>query len=539
MNPVRKVNLGLRLLRSGQPQEAARISAELLATAPDVAQVQFLACEVAMAQDRTVEALGHIERAAELDGQEPEFLLRRAGIQVIQRRGIEAQKTAAEVAGRFPENVHVQLSAAQIFSDCGNHVGAEPLLMAAGALEPHNPTYLFRWSNNQFFLGKTEATEKAIADYLALGLQVNGRKLLLRSRLHRQTFEDNHVEALRKYLQRPLPKKEAVNVYFALAKELEDLGEFAQSFDALRAGATLQRQLVDYDLTGEIANIDAIIEAFQPGSFAAVADSAAEDTPVFIVGLPRTGTTLVERIVTRHAGVRSAEETYDFTLAFSSVINEYLAANRDAGLTPLSAALAVDYGEIARRYLDSMRGMLGPADSYLDKTPFNFLYCGLIRKAFPRARIIHLVRDPMDSCYAVFKALFDKAYFWSYDLDELADYYIVYRRLMDHWHRLMPGAILDVSYEELVTNPREVTQRIADYVGLDWSEEMVEIQNATEPSATASAAQVRQPIYTSSVGLWRNVAAELEPLRMKLAAAGLVDENGVACSQPAAHSGNQ
>jgi hypothetical protein len=173
-----------------------------------------------------------------------------------------------------------------------------------------------------------------------------------------------------------------------------------------------------------------------------------------------------------------------------------------------------------------MRGMLGDAAMYLDKTPFNYLYCGLIRKAFPQARIIHMVRDPMDACYAVFKTLFSRAYYYSYDLGELADYYVAYREVMDHWHRLMPGSILDVGYEALVSDPATVSRQIADHVGIPWSEELLEIQDSPRACTTASAAQVREPIYTRSIGLWRNVAAQMEPVRQRLEAAGLVDENG-------------
>jgi hypothetical protein len=331
---------------------------------------------------------------------------------------------------------------------------------------------------------------------------------------------------LKNYLARPLQKKEAVNCYYALAKELEDLGEYKQSFSALRSGAAIQRQLIQFNLPDELKNIRDIINTFQPTAFAGIPDSASEETPVFIVGMPRTGTTLVERIISQDEGIRSGEETYDFTLAFSSIINSHIAANPDRNLNPLSAALEVDYNEIARKYQGNLQGMFGEASRYLDKTPFNFLYCGLIKKAFPRARIVHLVRDPMDTCFAVFKTLFARAYFFSYDLDELGDYYIAYRQLMDHWHQLMPGAILDVRYEELVSNPLDVSRQIADYVGLNWSSELIEVQNVTGQSSTASAAQVREPIYTTSVSRWRHFEAELEPVRRKLAAANIVDENG-------------
>jgi tetratricopeptide (TPR) repeat protein len=528
MNQLGRVNVGMELLFDGRVQEAAQISSQLLAEATSVAAVHYLACEVAIVQNQPGQALNHINRAIEIDSQEPELRFKKASIELISRQGLRAQDTASEAAARFPDDPMIQLQAARIFTDCGNHVGAEALLLIAGAKDAKNPRFLFEYSTNQFFLGKIAEAEKAISDYLDLQLPLNGRKLLLRARLQRQTQSHNHVEMLQNYLTRSLPEKEAVNCYYALAKELEDLGEYAQSFEMLNSGAAIQRQLVDFKLADELKNTKDVIDTFQPANFARIPDSTAQDAPVFIVGMPRTGTTLVERIVSRHEGVRPAEETYDFTFAFSSVINDYIAANRDRNLNPLSAALEVNYSEIATNYRNSMLGMLGKAECYMDKTPFNFLYCGLIKKAFPKARILHLVRDPMDTCYAVFKTLFDHAYYYSYDLEELAKYYIGYRQVMDHWHNLMPGAILDVPYEELVASPQDVSKRIADYVGFAWSEDLIEVQDSVVPCSTASAAQVREPIYTSSVGLWRNFETELEPLKRILSSANIVDESGSA-----------
>ncbi len=526
MNPLRKVNLGLKLLSLGQVDEAAQLSSKLLAEAPDVAQVHALAYEVALARNQIKQAMAHINRAVELDGEQLDLHFKKADIETINRQGIKAQETASAVASRFPDDPMIQLLTARVFSQCGNHAGAEPFLLNAGAKQTKDPKILFDFSTNQFFLGKIAEAEDAISRFLDSGLPAKGQKLLLRSQLRKQTPGQNHVDMLRSYLSQPLTKKEAVYIYFALAKELEDLGEYKQSFSALKSGSALQRQLVNFDLSEEVTNIKNVLNTFQPADFAGIPDSSSQDSPIFIVGMPRTGTTLVERIVSQGEGIRSAEETYDFTMAFSSVINNYITANPDRNLNPLSAALEVDYGEIADKYQSSMQGMFGKAARYMDKTPFNFLYCGLIKKAFPKARILHLVRDPMDTCFAVFKTLFAKAYYFSYDLDELADYYIAYRQLMDHWHQLMPGAILDVRYEELVSNPLDVSKRIADYVGLNWSSELIEVQNITGQSSTASAAQAREPIYTSSVSRWRHFETELEPVRRKLMAANIVDESG-------------
>lgn len=524
MNALGAVNFGMQLLSQGELHRAAQVSADLLAKAPDIAPVHALACEVAIAQSQIDTALNSIDRAIEIDGQEPAFQIKKAWLEVVCRQGLRAQETASAAARLAPDNLVIQLEAARILSECGNHVDAESILLNARAAEGKNPKVLSEHAVNQFFLGKTEEAESAISDYLDLQLPVNGRKLLLRAQLRKQTRENNHVEMLKNHLAQPLPEKESVGCYFALAKELEDLGEYAQSFKALKSGAAIQRGLLNFNLADDLTNINDLISTFQPEDYTRIAESGSEDAPIFIVGMARTGTTLVEHIIRRCEGVASTEETNDFTVAMSSVINDFIGANRGRQLTPLKAVLEVDFGDIARKYQDSMLGMLGNAERYLDKTPFNFLYCGLIKKAFPKARILHLVRDPMDTCYAVFKTLFDQSYFYSYDLQELADYYIAYRQLMDHWHKLIPDAILDVRYEELVSDPINVSRRIAEFVGLSWDREMIQIQDSAEPCSTASAAQVRAPINTSSIGLWRNYEAELEPLRARLSAANIVSK---------------
>lgn len=518
MNPLEIVNQAMKLLFQGKVQHAANISMRLLIDAPGFAQVHYLACEVAIAKNQIEQALNHINQAIEIDSKEPALQFKKAQIEIIARQGLRAQKTASDIAAVNPGIPSVQLEAARIYSQCDNHVGAELFLLNAKAMQTKTPNFLFEFAKNQFYLGKTREAEKAISDYLDLRVPVNGPVLLLRAKLQKQTQSKNHVEMLKKYLTQQISKEDAVNCYFALAKELEDLGDYSQSFKALKSGADIQRRLLNFNLVDELRNIEDIVNTFQPDGFASISESTAPDAPIFIIGMPRTGTTLVERIISKSKGVKSAGETTDFVLAMSSVINNYITSNSDKQLSPLAAALKVNYNDIALKYKNSMVGMLGEANRYVDKLPFNFLYCGLIKKAFPAARIIHMVRDPMDTCYAVFKTLFHQAYYFSYDLDELADYYIAYRRLMDHWHSLMPDTILDVQYEELVSNPLEVSKRIADYCGFNWSEELIEVQDSTEASSTASAAQVREPIYTSSIQLWRNFETELEPLRKKLMA---------------------
>ena len=180
-----------------------------------------------------------------------------------------------------------------------------------------------------------------------------------------------------------------------------------------------------------------------------------------------------------------------------------------------------------------MRPLAGERKYFIDKLPFNFRYCGLIHQALPNAKIVHLTRDPLDTCYAVFKTLFINAYHYSYQLDELAQFYVEYRRTMDHWHAVLPGVICDVSYEELVADPPTQCRRLLEWCGLPWQDEVLDFHRSNAASTTASTAQVRRPIYRSSVKKWRNFAQQLQPVVRRLAAAGLVDEEGNPLPPPA------
>jgi hypothetical protein len=186
----------------------------------------------------------------------------------------------------------------------------------------------------------------------------------------------------------------------------------------------------------------------------------------------------------------------------------------------------MDFGEVGRRYLAAVHDLAGGQRYTIDKLPFNFRYAGLIHKALPKASIVHLTRDPMDTCYAVFKTLFINAYHFSYQLDELAEYFIGYRRMMDHWHAVMPGVMLEVRYEDLVADPQTQCRRLLEHCGLQWEDQVLDFHRSTKASTTASAMQVRRPIYKSSVQKWRNYTRELQPVLRRLAEAGLVDADG-------------
>ncbi len=238
--------------------------------------------------------------------------------------------------------------------------------------------------------------------------------------------------------------------------------------------------------------------------------------PVFIVGMPRSGTTLLERVLGNHPDVADAGELNDILWQLRWCAD--LAGDKFLDLALARKAESIDWPELGRRYLAHTQWRAGGKAVYTDKMPANFTNVAYILRALPQARIVHMVRDPMDTCFSNLKELFAGAYPHSYDQVEMADHFRRYRMLMAHWHKAFPGRILDVRYGELVEAPERVAREVVDFCGLPWHEGMTAIENRTGTVATASAAQVREPIHQRYVGQWRRYEAHLGPLRERLGA---------------------
>jgi hypothetical protein len=287
----------------------------------------------------------------------------------------------------------------------------------------------------------------------------------------------------------------------------------------LSSANRIERRRHTYDTAQDRGVVERIVAGFQ-GEQPVVPDTTGE-SPIFIVGLPRTGTTLVERIIGNHSLVHPAGELLALRDAVGAVVDR-TAPHLSTTWLGYAEALGDLPGEpIAREYLARSRAHRGDRPRFTDKAPANFYYCGLILRAFPNARIVHLTRHPMAACYAIYKTRFEGGFAFSYDLLELAEYYLGYHKLMAHWHRVLPVRILDVAYEQVVTAQEATTQRILDYLGLPFEEGCLAFHLNPAPASTPSAVQVRQPLYSSSLEQWRHYSNELAPLRERLAAGGV------------------
>ncbi|MDE1985043.1 MAG: sulfotransferase [Alphaproteobacteria bacterium] len=372
------------------------------------------------------------------------------------------------------------------------HLGAAHALKALGRLEEARIEY----ERALALAPRAPAIHLAIADL---------------KRFHEGDPQIQAMETLARDRAR-LPDRDRVALHFALAKAYDDLGRHKLAFEQLRDGNGLKRRMTAYDEAATLTyfrDIETVFSAELLEKRRGLGDPS--ERPVFVLGMPRSGTTLVEQIIASHPRAFGAGEQRHWL--------DVLEAGHAGERFPFDVATLPD--EALRRlgslYAERLKSHAPDAERVTDKLPANFRLVGLIHLALPKARIIHVRRDPMDTCFSCYAKLFANSLEYTCDLGELGRYYRGYDALMAHWRRVLPaGAMLEVQYEDLVSDFEAQARRIVEYCGLEWDERCLRFHDSERPIYTFSAEQVRQPLFQSSVGRWRSYAEWLAPLREAL-----------------------
>jgi len=370
-------------------------------------------------------------------------------------------------------------------------------------------------SNLGFIFRQLGKMDDAIAGFRkAIALQPDyARAFKGLSMLVKYTEVDDGVHAM-EYLfnqKGDISDADRINLGFALGKVFEDLGDYDKSFDFILEANLLKRKSYTYSIQKDQNLFDRIKKTFSPDFFSLHHGSGNHDrTPIFILGMPRSGTTLVEQILASHPQVMGAGEL--------DILGKLTNAICKGAATPHLPECLLDLGRDAFEsmgsdYIKKIRKYSNAAEYITDKMPHNFLHVGLIKTILPNAKVIHCMRDPMDNCFSILKTEFTGTHEYAYNMIELGKYYNLYSDLMKHWEEVLPGFMHTLRYEEIVTDQQNQTRSLLDFCGLPWNEACLAFHKTERKVSTASLAQVRQPIYKDSVELWNRYEKQLEPLR--------------------------
>ena len=508
--------LGRQAVQRRDWETVGRCAGALIGRNPGDPEGHFLAGLAERGVRRPRQAAEHFQQALLLNAGRHDAALELASLYSVTGRHAQAFDLLEQYVPRLGNSPRYLDIAGLAYSAIGLPERALPLHRRANELQPGVPKFMAN-------LAACCVTSGDIEESRALYL-----KLLERDPTHQRNHyqlaqlgrakDDTHLRQMQALLARSQsPPPQNIFLHYAISKELEDLERWEEAFEHFRQAGDAAASVSNYDVATDVGLIDTIIEVCnadwlgEPG----VRHDApvGELQPLFIVGLPRTGTTLTERILTSHSKVTSIGETM-------MLETELCRLGGDQAMSPavVRAAAQGDMAQLAAGYLAAVRYRVGPKPMFIEKYPENFHYLGFIARAWPQAPLVYLRRHPLDACLALYK----QSYFrYAYKLEDLGRYYIAHDRLLRHWRTVLGARLIEVSYESLVSGPEPRIRELLARLGLDFEPACLDIEKNEAASATASAVQVREPIHARSVDRWRHFAQQLEPLRKMLEDAGI------------------
>ena len=511
-------NLGSVLRDLERPAEAEQAYKRAIALKPDY--VEALNNLVLAHKDlkQYDEALAVAQKALALKPQNADALAYIGAIHVDQKKldlAFDALKKSLAIAPNKAETINML---GRAFFEANQPAKAIEVYRRGIALKPDFADLYNNMGNALKEMGKFEEALQAFETCLALNPTTLGTYVNLVDAKKFGANDDKHLAAIERALASPetLSEERRMQLSFAGAKAYDDLKRYDDAFPLLLTGNALKRKTIEYDEATILGYFDRIRNSITADVIRAQSGGGfATQTPIFVIGMPRSGTTLVEQILASHPQVAGAGELKDLSETVNSV------RGKDGASAPYPEFLPLltrdELVKIGQIYANKLSRHAPGAARITDKMPSNFYFLGLIHLALPGAKVIHTNRSPVDTCVSCFSKLFAGEQSQTYNLGELGRYYRQYHRLMAHWREALPqGAFLDVQYEEVVADTEGQARRILEFCNLPWDPRVLEFHRTERPVKTASSSQVRQPIYSSSVARWRNYERFLGPLLAEL-----------------------
>lgn len=466
-----------------------------------------------LALGRTAEALPLLRRALEMAPEQPHVLnnlaaaLRKSGddreAEALLERAVALDPSYRDAAGNL----------ARLLAAGGANSVDEAIhrLRRAVALDPNLIDARSRLGNALLVVGRVEEARTCFISAIE-GAPQFAQLYRYLAQTDPLALTDEHLAAAQSLLQTELHIADRISVHFALGMAFDARGQYARAFEHFVSANAASRSVASYDEVQTMKGFDEIARVFSAEMYLAHAGSGyVDEAPVFIIGMPRSGTSLTEQLLASHPLVYGAGELE----LFGEIAKAVLSGGSRVTGEQIRRVDARVISEVGRRYAEQVRAIAGPdAVRITDKMPSNFRYAGFIHLALPKAKLIHLKRDPLDTCLSCFTHTFaGDGLSWTFDLGELGRYYRAYSGLMDHWRALLPqNVMLEVQYEDLVDDFETQARRIVEFCGLPWDDRCLHFNETKREVRTASAAQVRKPLYRDAVGKARRYGDLLRPL---------------------------
>lgn len=496
--------------QDGQLDKAEDIYRDVLERDPNHVEAARLLARVAVKHERYGDAEVFLLRAV---SNAPDYGRAWVDLCNVQReleKFEEAEESARQVLRLGPEKAESYMVLAGVVGMAGRHTEAIDNYRKALEIDGSKAGAISSMAHHLKTIGRQD---EAIAKYReSIAVKPHHTEAYWSlANLKTFRFEDAEIETMESLLASDeVDDPSRVHLHNALGLAYETREDYDQAFSHFEKCNSMRRKSECYDPVEVEDSHDRIIEIFDAGFFEHRSGyGCADESPILIVGLPRSGSTLIEQILSSHSEVEGTHELSDLNRALQETRRAAKARRFPEGMPDLEAA---DWASLGERYVERTRKYRGEAPRFIDKNPNNFNLIGVASLALPNATIINARRHPLDSCFGSYKQLFASGQPFTYDLTELGEYYLQYQRLMDHWHSVLPGRVLDVRYEEVVADLEFQVRRILDFCGLPFEEACLRFYETERAIKTASSEQVRRPIYSSSVNLWRKYEPHLDEL---------------------------
>ncbi len=522
-NVAAQANLGQFLWRKGDNSGAKQVLQQALQLQPDMIQALANLGAVLFSERELEQAEELLRKAVALGGRDQEILGNLAGVLLAKGDGSESEAIdlCREVVKSNPNSPDAQFNLGRALEYTEQWNDAMAAYSRGLELHPGFTEAMIGLAQADMVMGRfDDARELCFKVLKTQPESLKAYSLLLN--LEGPEWIQRNLEKIEElYREKGKSEGDKRKLAFALAKYSEKQGQYDKAFHHLEDGNRLRRTTFDYATKIDQTFFNAIKEVFSSEFFQQREDYGSSDkTPIFILGMPRSGTTLTEQILASHSQVFGAGE-----LPFvQQMLIERCKPAPIQQFPDITAAMERDgFDSMASQYLDLIKTRAGESPRVTDKMPHNFVNLGVIRLMFPQAKIIHCQRNPIDNCLSIFKQDFTSLHKYAYDLKELGSYYLLYNDLMQHWRNTLPsGYMLDLVYEDLVADQEGMTKRLLEFCDLPWEDGCLKFHTTERAVKTASQAQVRRKIYTDSVKLWQRYEQQLQPMIQILQDGGVI-----------------